>query len=92
MPDLLKSTENVLKSGVYVDGLYVQKLEKNLEEYGINNVVSVGNGSDALTFVLKSLNLKNTDELYVNKFFCSNRLVCGSRWCKTCFCDVKMTY
>ena len=91
MPDLLKSTEDVLKSGIYIDGLYVQKLERNLEEYlGVQNVVSVGNGSDALTFILKSLNLKNTDEVIcpANSFIATAWSIVAAG-AKPVFCDVK---
>ena len=91
MPDLLKSTEDVLKSGVYIDGLYVQELEKNLEEYlGVNNVVSVGNGSDALTFILKSLNLKSKDEVIcpANSFIATAWSIVAAG-AKPVFCDVK---
>ena len=46
LPFLLKKTEKVLKSGIYINGPNVKELEKKVASYlNVKHVVSVGNGS-----------------------------------------------
>lgn len=52
---VLKAANEVIDSGWYIRGNSVKKFETEFAEYiGVNNVVGVANGLDALTLVLKS--------------------------------------
>ena len=73
--ELLSSTKEVLKSGFYINGPNVKKLEDDLAEYiGVKHIISIGNGSDGLTFIMKALELKNDDEVIcpANSFIASS--------------------
>ena len=82
--------EKVLKSGMYINGPNVQKLKKNLCEYlQVKHVISVGNGSDALTFILKSLDIQADDEIIcpANSFIATSWSIVAAG-AKPVFCDV----
>ena len=52
--ELISDTEKVLKSGMYINGESVNKFENSVSEYlKVKYTISVGNGSDALTFILR---------------------------------------
>ena len=90
LPLLLQKTEKVLKSGIYVNGPNVKELEKKVASYlNVKHVVSVGNGSDALTFILRSLNLTSSDEIIcpANSFIATAWSIIASG-AKPVFCDV----
>ncbi len=89
-PDLIKSTEQVLKSGIYINGPNVQKFEKNASEYfQVKHAISTGNGSDALTFILRCLDLEKDDEIIIpeNSFIATAWAVIAAG-AKPVFCDV----
>ena len=89
-PDLIKSTEKVLKSGIYINGPNVKAFEKFASEYfQVKHAVSTGNGSDALTFILRCLNIKKDDEIIIpaNSFIATAWAVIAAG-AKPVFCDV----
>ena len=90
LPELLGTTEKVLKSGMYINGPNVKTLEKNLCEYlQVKHVITVGNGSDALTFILKSLDIHPDDEIIcpANSFIATSWSIVAAG-AKPVFCDV----
>ncbi len=90
LPELLETTQRVLQSGMYINGPNVQTLEKNLCEYlQVKYVISVGNGSDALTFILKSLDIHPDDEIIcpANSFIATSWSIVAAG-AKPVFCDV----
>tara|TARA_B100000886_G_scaffold339085_1_gene303515 strand:- start:5373 stop:6542 length:1170 start_codon:yes stop_codon:yes gene_type:complete len=94
LPFLLKKTEEVLKSGIYINGPNVKELEKNVASYlNVKHVISVGNGSDALTFILRSLNLSSDDEVIcpANSFIATAWSIIASG-AKPVFCDVDKNF
>ena len=94
LPFLLKKTEKVLKSGIYINGPNVKELEKKVASYlNVKHVVSVGNGSDALTFILRSLNLSSNDEIIcpANSFIATAWAIIASG-AKPVFCDVDKNF
>ena len=57
---------DVLKSGIYIGGKYVEEFEDEYKNYTNSNYcVGVGNGFDALYLSLISLNIKEGDEVIV---------------------------
>ena len=90
LPELLKKTEEVLKSGNYINGKNVKELEEKVAKYlNVKYVISVGNGSDALTFILRSLNLNHDDEIIcpANSFIATAWSIIAAG-AKAVFCDV----
>ncbi len=64
LKELISDTEKVLKSGMYINGESVNKFENSVSEYlKVKYTISVGNGSDALTFILRSIGVKEGDEV-----------------------------
>ncbi len=90
MTDLIKSTKQVLQSGIYINGPNVKEFERLTAEYfGVEYVISVGNGSDALTFILRTLDLEKGDEIILpaNSFIATAWAVIAAG-AKPVFCDV----
>ena len=88
--DLMKSTEEVLKSGIYINGPNVEEFERLASEYfQVDHSISVGNGSDALTFILRTLEIKSGDEVILpsNSFIATAWSVIAAG-AKPVFCDV----
>src|SRR3990167_7015632 len=55
---------SVLKKGVYILGEEVSYFEKEFSTYlGLNEVIGVANGTDALTLALRGLNISTGDEV-----------------------------
>ena len=89
MPKLLEKTKTVLNSGQYINGPFVKLFEEELTKYlGVKHVISVGNGSDALTFMLKSLNFKENDEIICPAILLLPCMVNNCSRCIPFFCDV----
>ena len=60
--ELKKETEDVLKSGIYINGPKVKEFEDKFSIYcGVKYAISLGNGSDGLTFIMKALNIGKGD-------------------------------
>ena len=64
--NILKLTDAVGKSGIYILGEIVEKFEKDFAEFcGVKYAISVGNGTDALALSLKSLDISKGDEVII---------------------------
>ena len=62
--ELMNDTEKVLKSGMYINGDSVKQFENSVSEYlKVKYTISVGNGSDALTFILRAIGVSQVDEV-----------------------------
>lgn len=59
----------VLRSGQYIEGPPVKKLEKEISEYlGVKHVITCGNGTDALRIALQANGIGQGDEVIVTAF------------------------
>lgn len=60
---------DVLKTGAYINGPWVNSFRKNLAEYlGVKHVIACANGTDALQIALMALELKPGDEVITAPF------------------------
>lgn len=60
---------SVLRSGQYIEGPPVKMLEKEIGEYlGVKNVITCGNGTDALRIALQANGIGQGDEVIVTSF------------------------
>ena len=87
---LADSFANVIKSGNYINGPSVKTLESKVCEYlGVKHCVSVGNGSDALVFILRALDIGDGDEVIcpANSFIATSWAI-RAVGAKPIFCDV----
>ena len=56
--------QNVINDTAFIKGKYVQKFEEEYAEiYGVNNVISCANGTDAIYIALKALGISPGDEV-----------------------------
>ena len=88
--ELLSITEEVLDSGNYILGNYLNSFENSFANYvGSKYALGVGNGSDAITLILKSLKIKSGDEVIcpANSFIASAWAIVAAG-AKPVFCDV----
>ena len=70
--------------------LKLKSLKQEFQNYlNVKHVISLGNGSDGLTFIMKSLNLKKSDEVIcpANSFIASSWSI-EAAGLKPVFCDV----
>ena len=88
--ELIEATNQVLLSGNYINGPKVNTFEKEFAEYcGVKHSISVGNGSDGLTLIMKALSIGEGDEV-----ICPANSFIASAWtirnvgAKPVFCDV----
>ena len=59
----------VMDTSAFINGPYVKKFQKNLENYlGIKHVIPCGNGTDALQVAMMALGLKPDDEVITTTF------------------------
>ena len=89
--ELKIETEEVLKSGNYINGPKVRRFEKEFAEYcNVNHAISVGNGSDGLTFIMKALNIGKGDTVIcpANSFIASAWSIIAAG-AEPIFCDVE---
>ena len=73
--DLLQATEYVIDSGNYILGEKVKELEECFASFcGVSNAIAVGNGSDGLKLIMKSLGIGLNDEVIcpANSFIASS--------------------
>lgn len=64
-----QATNQVFKSGYYIQGPAVKSFEQNLAQYlNIKHVISCGNGTDALQIALMALDIKQGDEVIIPAF------------------------
>tara|TARA_Y100000748_G_scaffold302011_1_gene303347 strand:+ start:231 stop:1334 length:1104 start_codon:yes stop_codon:yes gene_type:complete len=55
---------NVIEEGAFIRGPYVEKFENDYaNQYGVKNVISCANGTDAIYIALKALNIGPGDEV-----------------------------
>lgn len=87
---LVESFGQVIKSGNYINGPSVNSLEMKVSHYlGVQHCVSVGNGSDALVFILRALGIGEGDEV-----ICPGNSFIATSWAiravgaTPIFCDV----
>jgi dTDP-4-amino-4,6-dideoxygalactose transaminase len=67
--DIAKAISSVLNEGNYISGRQVEELEHSLAEYvGVKHCITCGNGTDALTMTLMTLDIKEGDVVFVPNF------------------------
>ena len=77
---LNKELDDIEEDCHYILGSNVAKLEKEVANYlNVKYCVAVGNGLDALTISLKSLNLKEHSEVIVPSVFIVNFPILDNR-------------
>ena len=65
-PIIINKIKRLFKKGDYILGNEVKKFEDNFKKYcGSKYAISCGNGTDALTLALKSLNLSKKSEVII---------------------------
>lgn len=68
-PQLEKKITEVLAAGNYIQGKEVREFEHQLAQYlGVKQVISCGNGTDALQIALMALGIGNGDEVIIPAF------------------------
>ena len=90
LDEIKNETEEVIKSGIYINGEKVNKFEKSFADYcGVKHAISIGNGSDGLTFIMKSLNIGKGDQVIcpANSFIASAWSIVAAG-AEPLFCDV----
>lgn len=83
-PEILKVVQEVLHSGTYILGENVRKFESEFPSYcGVKYGVGVNSGSDALMLALKTVGVKEGDEVITvsNSFIAtaSTIVLCGAK-------------
>ena len=89
--DLISATKKVLNSGNYISGEHVYLFEKEFADFcGVRNAISVGNGSDGLKIIMKSLGIGIGDEVIcpANSFIASAWSIIDTG-ATPVFCDVE---
>ena len=62
--EISDAISQVIDSGIYINGKSVSTFEKNFAEYiGVNYSIGVSSGTSAIELVLRSLDLKSSDEV-----------------------------
>tara|TARA_Y100001968_G_scaffold43474_1_gene33477 strand:- start:2873 stop:3985 length:1113 start_codon:yes stop_codon:yes gene_type:complete len=89
--ELLDTTKDVLLSGQYINGDKVKLFEGEFAKYcNVDHAISVGNGSDALTLIMRALEIGPGDEV-----ICPGNSFIATAWsivavgAKPIFCDVE---
>ena len=88
--EIKNEVDLILRSGNFINGPKVKLFEKEFAEYcGVKHAISVGNGSDGLTFILKALNIGKGDTVIcpANSFIASAWSIVAAG-AKPIFCDV----
>lgn len=90
--DIEKVISEILESGAYINGPYTKKLEERLKEYlNVKHVIGVANGTDALVVTLKSLGIKEGDEVITTPFtFFATAEAISMVGAKPVFVDVRL--
>ena len=90
LDELTQAFHQVIGSGIYINGPSVSSLEAKISNYlKVKHCISVGNGSDALVFVLRALNIGEGDEV-----ICPGNSFIATSWAiravgaTPIFCDV----
>lgn len=90
--DIEKVISEILESGAYINGPYTKKFEERLKEYlNVKHVIGVANGTDALVITLKSLGIKEGDEVITTPFtFFATAEAISMVGAKPVFVDVRL--
>ena len=90
-PILFKKIKKLFKKGDYILGNEVKEFENNFKNYcGSKYAVSCGNGTDALTLALKSLNLpKNSEVIIPAMTYCSTAFAVINAGLKPILVDIE---
>lgn len=90
MPRLVERLTEVAASGRYILGPEVEAFERELAAYlGVNHVVGVGNGTDALAIGLRALGVEPGDEVVVPAFtFYATAEAVAAIGARPVFCDI----
>ena len=84
---LLKTTEKVIDSGNYIMGKNLVEFENRFASYiGVKYALGLGNGSDTLTLIMRSLDLKSDE---VTNSFIATAWAIIAAGAKPIFCDVE---
>lgn len=68
-PKMDQAVMEVMESSQFIGGPKVKELEERLASYvGVKHCITCGNGTDALTMVLKAWNIKEDDAVFVPSF------------------------
>lgn len=91
--DIESRISEVLESGNYINGPYVRKFEKKIEQYlEVKHAIGVANGTDALVIVLKALGIGKGDEVITTPFtFFATAEAISMVGAIPVFIDVKLT-
>ena len=91
---IFREIEKVIKKGDYTLGNEVNKFEKNIKKLlGSKFAIGVGNGTDALYLVLKSLDIGKGDEVITTPFtFIATVASISTSGAKPVFVDIKDDY
>lgn len=79
-PELLEKINEVARSGYFVGGPVVAEFEKAFADYcGSRHCIGVGNGTDALTLILKAYGIGPGDEVITagNSFYATAEAICN---------------
>ncbi len=90
-PELDRRLLEVVESGRYVLGPEVQAFERELAAFlGVDHVIGVANGTDALTIALRALGVEPGDEVVVPSFtFYATAEAVASMGAVPVFCDIE---
>ncbi len=91
--ELDATIEQVVKSGWYIGGEYVDRFENEFAKYlSVNHCVSCGNGTDALELILEAMGIGPDDEVIVPSFtWVSDAEAVARCGAKPVFADVNLT-
>ena len=65
----IQTASEIMKSGMLVQGEQVKKFEEEFAVYiGVKHAIAVSSGTSAIDIILKSLKIKNGDEVLVPDF------------------------
>jgi dTDP-4-amino-4,6-dideoxygalactose transaminase len=90
MPEIQRRVADVLTAGRYILGPEVQAFEREFADYlGVQHVVGVANGTDAITIALRAMGVAAGDEVVVPSltFYASAEAVAGAG-ARPVFCDI----
>jgi dTDP-4-amino-4,6-dideoxygalactose transaminase len=86
--------QNVISETAFIGGTYVKKFEKEFSElYGMKHCISVGNGTDSLYIIMKSLGIKKDDEVITSAYsWISSSETISQTGAKPVFVDIHDKY
>lgn len=87
---IAERVQAVIERGVFILGPEVEAFERELATYlGVQHVVGVANGTDAITIALRALGVQPGDEVVVPSFtFYASAEAIASAGARPVFCDV----